>query len=79
MVGQIGAVVKTLGSQSWGGGFKSHLGLVVVTLSKSLYPHCFNQPISKTGTWPCAGVDMITVCGNMGYITVMTIQLLALL
>ena len=34
------------------------LGLAVVTLSKSLYPHCFNQSICKTGTWPCAGVDM---------------------
>ena len=40
------------------GGSDPGLGLAVVTLSKSLYPNCFSQPICKTGTWPCAGVDM---------------------
>ena len=40
------------------GGLNPCLGLAVVTLCKSLYPHCFSQPICKTGTWPFAGVDM---------------------
>ena len=40
------------------GGLNPGLGLAVVTLSKSLYHHCFSRPICKTGTWPCAGVDM---------------------
>ena len=63
---QFDAVVKGLGSQSLGvGGSNSGLGLAVVTLCKSLYPHCFSQPICKTGTWPCAGVDMTIDCENM--------------
>ena len=66
---QFGAVVKALGSQSKGCEFKSHqclsLSLSVVTLGKSLYPHCFSQLICKTDTWPCAGVDMTIDCGNM--------------
>ena len=41
---QLGAVVKVLGSQS-------RLGLAVVTLSKSLYPHCSSVPSCKIGTW----------------------------
>ena len=74
------------------GGLNPGLSLAVVTLSKSLYPHCFSQPICKTGTWPCAGVDMTINCENIwpwlvwsspGFIIAfpqaMPLQLLALL
>ena len=49
------------------GGSNSGLGLAVVTLSKSLYPHCFSQPICKTGTctWLVLGVDMTINRENM--------------
>ena len=33
------------------GGSNPSLGLAVVTLSKSLYPHCSSVPSCKIGTW----------------------------
>ena len=64
---QFGAVVKGLiGLPILGvGGSNPGLGLATVTLSKSLYPYCFSQPICKTGIWPCAGVDMTIDHENM--------------
>ena len=47
---QLGAVVVVLGSQSKGCGFKSGQSLAVVTLSKSLYPHCSSVPSGEIGT-----------------------------
>ena len=37
------------------GGSNPGLGLAVVTLSKSLYPHCSSVPSCKIGTWPRLG------------------------
>ena len=31
--------------------FDSHLGLAVVTMSKSLFPHCSSIPSCKIGDW----------------------------
>ena len=42
---------RVLGSQPTSCEFDSHLGLAVVTLSKSLYPHCSSVPSCKIGTW----------------------------
>ena len=41
---QLGAVVVVLGSQPKSYGFKSDQSLAVVTLSKSLCPHCSSVP-----------------------------------
>ena len=41
---QLGSVVMVLGSQPTSCEFDSHPALVVVTLSKSLYPHCSSVP-----------------------------------
>ena len=66
-VEQFGAVIRAWAPNPRVAGSSPGLGLAVVILSKSLYPHCFSQPIRKTGTWPCAGVDMIIDCENIPY------------
>ena len=50
-VEQLDVVVKMLDSQPRVVSSSPTLDLTVVTLSKSLYPHCSSVPSGKIGTW----------------------------